>query len=489
MVDIGSSGVYQRTPHAVTVRVSSLTHNVYKLEQTDCWQTSTHFSCHLTPSMTLQSCHATAQLTKWFVQVAWRQARKEALRSPHPKAAKPPAEPASIEPHTTAVAAAPTKVINQPKGLPALTPKKAKHQQKARRADKVAEPARAASTEPSAADTEAATEGSGAVAKLSKAQRKEMRRALRAARQDQSGSVEPTAPNVAQIVVRSLTQAQHSGSVDAEAPGTDARSKDRGQSMSAQSAPLNARHGPAMHGRHAAVVRQSVTQAQQSGTMDSDTEAGVHVQDRQRSKSVESAAPMHIRPATVLQPNHTAAAAATKPRKNQATDITKAGPGASVTPKVAVQSVVQQQADTSRQKQSPSPRKQSPSPRKQSLQSPNSALASPSVPDLFARHASDQLRAKGAQLKARLAAAVDNKPAQQQSSANLASTKGVKHDEKKKQAAEMPVVNGDCSGQSGAMKSAGAAVRTDKTDKRGAVISAAKASGLSSDDRRSTQQR
>ena len=167
---------------------------------------------------------------------------------------------------------------------------------------------------------------------------------------------------------------------------------------------------PAASNATSATLHSSV-QATQSASMDSEA-AGAEalVQDRQEGSSAEVPQHHEAKPSPVV---HNKPAVLSGAAKTVAADKGPCAetPGRSHGHKPSIRAVASQQAHASQQKQSPSPRKQ---PR----QSPGSALASPSVPDLFARHASDLLRTKGAQFEARLAAAADGKSGQHETAAD-----------------------------------------------------------------------
>lgn len=343
----------------------------------------------------------TVRLSKYDVCAAWKTARRQALmRSPAPKGSKAVADAAAAAqssgqsdaaPVTTqsearaikqgpyaktagkaradnlepAGSAAPSdriaeKGLVQPEGLPPL--KKLKHGHKADggakhvqyKSHKADQQDTAHEVHP-AADTAAKRERKAS--KLERiAAKRERKAARKAAGQARAGSLEPAASNATSATLRSSAQATQSGSMDTETAGVEAQVRDRQEGSSA--------------------------------------ELPQHLEAKQSPVA-------HIKPAVLSGASKTVAtdkdACAETPRRSDGH-------------KPSIRNVASQQAHASQQTQSPSPRKQ---PR----QSPGS-LASPSVPDLFARHASDLLRTKGAQFEARLAAAAHGKSGQQEVAAD-----------------------------------------------------------------------
>ena len=253
------------------------------------------------------------------------------------------------------------KGLVQPKGLPPL--KKPKHGPKTDGGAKhvQSKPHKADQQDTAhevhaAADTAAKHE-----CKASKLERmaakRERKAARKAAGQARAGSLEPAASNATSATLCSSAQATQSASMDTGAAGTEALVQDRQDDSSAELPQHHeAKPSPVVHSKPAVL-----SGAANAVAVDKD-------------------------------------ACAETPRRSHGH-------------KPSIRTVASQQAHALQQKQSPSPRKQ---PR----QSPGSVLASPSVPDLFARHASDLLRTKGAQFEARLAAAADGKSGQQETAAD-----------------------------------------------------------------------
>ena len=259
------------------------------------------------------------------------------------------------------------KGSGQPKGLPPLKHKKAKHGHKAGKADTTAQPDEQASKVQQTAKHEKANEGNDAARKAAKQERREARRA---AKRDRAGSLEPAASSV-------TADSSHSSA-----------------------------------------------QAQQSGTkgIDSTTEADVQLPIITGGSPAANVAQPHVKQAPHMHSNSQAVATSTNAAATEEA-LAKGAANASSALKSPIRSVAGQQFHAAQQKPSLSGHKrlrQSPGPVKRS---PKVPVISPSVPALFDRHAAGEaLRSKGAQLGFKLAAASDDKLGQVQGSRGATST-------------------------------------------------------------------